>query len=396
MTTPENCPVVLMVMLCMRCSLGGAEKRYARVFKMLVAQPGARHKLLINRAMLALLEAAGIFSQAQAPHLIVLDPPFRRLVRAENAGGLIGRWLRFVLTALDVLWFIWQYGRVVGRLQPDVVHPLLTGMYLSLPVMLFKQNIRYVMSDYSTLFRPREYMHTARSVDIAAGLKRYALQRCHAIDALTPSIRDNLLARDIDDAKIHVAPCSFTDVSLCKPAEHRARWVVFVARLIEYKNPLLFARAIPKILEQAPDARFYILGRGPLQAELESLVRSLDIDACTTIRFDPRPTQILNQSSIFVSLQAADNYPSQSLLEAMACGNAIVATDVGETWRLVDETNGARVPASSEAIAGAIVRLLNDPQLPQYQRASRERVLNQHTPERFFDYIAGVYWNPED
>ena len=55
-------PTVLMVMLCLRCTLGGAEKRYARFFELLVAQAGGHHRLLINRSMLTLLQAAGILT----------------------------------------------------------------------------------------------------------------------------------------------------------------------------------------------------------------------------------------------------------------------------------------------------------------------------------------------
>ena len=96
-------------------------------------------------------------------------------------------------------------------------------------------------------------------------------------------------------------------------------------------------------------------------------------------------------SSIFVSLQEGENYPSQSLLEAMACGNAIVATDVGETWRLVDAQNGTRVVPEANAVASAIVALFNDPQLAQRQVTSRRRVSEEHTPERFLAYMSKIY-----
>jgi glycosyltransferase involved in cell wall biosynthesis len=124
---------------------------------------------------------------------------------------------------------------------------------------------------------------------------------------------------------------------------------------------------------------------------LEALIQESNITDHVTIRFEPRPTRILNRSSIFVSLQILENYPSQSLLEAMACGNAVVATDIGETWRLVDEKNGIRIPSSPEALADAIVNLLDDPHLSRKQQASRQRVLSEHTPERFFRHITHVY-----
>ena len=47
------------------------------------------------------------------------------------------------------------------------------------------------------------------------------------------------------------------------------------------------------------------------------------------------------RASVFVSCQRHENLGSSSLLEAMASGDAVVATDVGQTWRIVDERVGA-------------------------------------------------------
>jgi len=381
-------PSVLMIMLCMRCGLGGAEKRYARLFEMLVAQPGARHKLLINRSMLNLLQAAGILLQHE-PYLIVLEPPFRRYAQSRGAHWL-SRLLHPVMWLLDALWYAWQCWRVIRRYKPKVVHPLLTGVYLSLPGLLLHPGVRHVMSAYSYQF---ESYRDKRILGISLGatIKRSVMRRCHAIDTLSLSIRDDLVRRRVDSAKIQVAPCSFTDFALCQPAPRKKKWVVFLGSFVEIKNPLLLAQAIPKVVAQSSDVHFFFLGEGHLQSRLEHLVQDLHIANYVTIRFDPNPTQVLNQSSIFVSLQAEENYPSQSLLEAMACRNAIVATDVGETWRLVDEANGSRVPPTVDAVADAITRLLKDPLLTQRGLVSRQRVLSEHTSERFFAYIANLY-----
>jgi glycosyltransferase involved in cell wall biosynthesis len=197
--------------------------------------------------------------------------------------------------------------------------------------------------------------------------------------------------RGIGQEKIHVAPCSFTDLSLCRPAPVREKAVVFLARFVAIKNPLLLVQAIPAILQAHPEVRFYFLGEGALEGEIRHQIGALDVQAQVVVRFDLNPTQVLNRSSIFVSLQEGENYPSQSLLEAMACGNAVVATDVGETWRLVDEQNGKRVAPEPDAVANAVTALFNDPQLAYRQAASRHRVLAEHSPERVFEHISKVY-----
>ena len=369
----------------MRCTLGGAEKRYARVFEMLVDQTDGQHRLLINRSMLDILQDANILIDYE-PHLIVLEPPFRRRFQDYK----ILRSLKLFFSLLDTLWYTGQCWHVIRRCKPDVVHPLLTGIYFSLPALILHPHIGLMMSAYSSKFIS-ERDKRVLGIPVGATLKRWAMRRSHVVDALRGAIRDDLIDRGISEAKVIAAPCSFTDISRCQPASKREKWIVFLGRFIENKAPLLLARSIPQVIARYPDAHFYLLGEGYLQGRLESLVHELGIVDYVTIRFEPHPTKILNRSSIFVSLQVLENYPSQSLLEAMACGNAIVATDVGETWRLVDEQNGVRIPATKDALADAIIQLLNDSELSQKQRASRQRVFSEHTPERFFHYITQVY-----
>lgn len=372
-------------MLCLRCTLGGAEKRYARVFEMLVERTEGKHQLLINRPMLILLREADILTGCE-PYLIVLEPPFRRLIPAGDMPHLLGQ----PLNLLAGLWYTYECWRIICRVKPDIVHPLLTGIYFTLPALLLHPRIGHVMSAYSSQF-VSERDRRVLGIPVRATVKRWAMQYSHAIDALSKSIRQDLVGRGINESKILTAPCSFTDTSRCHPGGRRERWIVFVGRFIEEKAPLLLARAIPRVLARYPDVHFYFLGRGYLERELRALVDELAICEHVTIRFEPRPMKILSRSTIFVSLQVTENYPSQSLLEAMACGNAIVATDVGETWRLVDKQNGIRIPPTEEALADAILQLLGNPQLGQKQKASRERVLSQHTPDRFFEHIAQVY-----
>ncbi len=190
-----------------------------------------------------------------------------------------------------------------------------------------------------------------------------------------------------------MAPGPFTDFLLCQPEETKQPWVVFLGRFVSIKNPLLLVDAIPAVLLQFPETHFYFLGRGELESEILAKVQALGVSEQVTIRFEPKPTQILSESSIFVSLQSEENYPSQSLLEAMACANAIVATDVGDTWRLVDDQNGLRVQPSADAIAEGIIQLLENPNLRKLGEDSRQRILEEYSTERYFHYIIDAYRN---
>jgi glycosyltransferase involved in cell wall biosynthesis len=63
-----------------------------------------------------------------------------------------------------------------------------------------------------------------------------------------------------------------------------------------------------------------------------------------------------------VSLQTDNNYPSQAVLEAMACGNAIIATDVGDTRMFVNEQNGWLIEHGVEPLVEAVRHCLKNQQ----------------------------------
>jgi glycosyltransferase involved in cell wall biosynthesis len=108
-------------------------------------------------------------------------------------------------------------------------------------------------------------------------------------------------------------------------------------------------------------------------------------------RFEAHPEAVLAKALVFATLQR-ENYPSQALLEAMACGCAIVATDTGQTRRLVDDSVGRLAPVQPEAVAQAIAELLDHPDRAEAMgRAARQRVLAQHTVAAYADFVTGLY-----
>jgi glycosyltransferase involved in cell wall biosynthesis len=144
---------------------------------------------------------------------------------------------------------------------------------------------------------------------------------------------------------------------------------VFAGRFAEGdpKNAIRFVQAIPSIHRAASNAgvpalRFFLLGNGVLERDIRSILSHPDYrDIDITVRFEQSPDDVLKHSKVFVSIQKESNYPSKSLLEAIACGNLPVVTDVGETRLIAAPEFSEYVSGnvSSEDLAAAIVKLLS-------------------------------------
>ena len=122
----------------------------------------------------------------------------------------------------------------------------------------------------------------------------------------------------------------------------------------------------------------HVCGSGPLQLNIAGAKVYSSVD----------PFEVLSRAKISLSLQPLGNYPSQVVLESMASGCAIIATDTGETRKFLDESCAILIPYDSEALFRAIESLLSNPERRErLGKAARVKVLSEHTIERYANYF---------
>jgi glycosyltransferase involved in cell wall biosynthesis len=128
----------------------------------------------------------------------------------------------------------------------------------------------------------------------------------------------------------------------------------------------IFIKAAAAILPRFPDVSFSIAGAVLEQdyfAELQSLVQDLNLSRHFTFAGNVDDLkQYLSAADIFVLPSRSEGF-SNAIVEAMAAGLPVVATDVGGNAEAVKEgASGFLVPPENpEALATAISQLLSDP-----------------------------------
>jgi len=167
-----------------------------------------------------------------------------------------------------------------------------------------------------------------------------------------------------------------------------------VANLRPVKNIDGLLGAARSVCNRDSRVTFAIAGDGEQRAELEQLRRTLELEHCVAfIGSIADVPQFLSTLDIAV-LPSHSEGMSNALLEFMAAGRAIVATDVGANARLLDSgVCGLLVaPGDSAGLAAAINRLIADPVLAQQLGAkARSRVetsfSRQSMCRRFEDFF---------
>jgi sugar transferase (PEP-CTERM/EpsH1 system associated) len=173
-----------------------------------------------------------------------------------------------------------------------------------------------------------------------------------------------------------------------------------VGRMQAVKDPLNLVDAFLRLRELCPatwpQLRLVMLGGGPLlEAARERLTQAGVADQAWLPGDRSDVAQLLPQFDIFALPSQAEGI-SNTLLEAMACGCAPVATDVGGNPELVKEGeggNGLLVPSQdSGALANALARLVNEPVLRQrLGAASLARVRAEFSLDSMVNAYARLY-----
>ncbi|PYR56156.1 MAG: hypothetical protein DMF91_22570, partial [Acidobacteria bacterium] len=280
-----------------------------------------------------------------------------------------------------------RLSRVIKRLTPDVIHAhdphgvAMAGLALSLgsggaqqgraPALVASRRVDFHLKGNS--FSRWKY----RQVDCFIAASN-AIRELLVADGV-PAAQTVVVHEGIDVEHVAAAPPVNVHEAFWLP--HQAPVVGNVAALVPHKGQRHLVEAAQLVVREIPDARFVILGEGELRDHLERQVREHHLDGCIK-GFD-----LFAMSSVTEGL-------GTSILDAMACSRAVVATRAGGIPEIVEDggTGVLVAPRDHTAMAEAIVRLLRDDALRrQMGDAGFARVHARFTVERMVAETAAVY-----
>jgi sugar transferase (PEP-CTERM/EpsH1 system associated) len=298
--------------------------------------------------------------------------------------------------------------RIFRALGPAVVHTRnLAPLEAVVPAWAARVPVRvhgeHGWSIQDTEGRRRRYQLVRRAyrpfvtryVALSRQLEHYLVQQVGI-----PSTRISRILNGVDTSRFAPSPGVRVPIPGCPfPRAETDTWIVgTVGRMEAVKDPLSLARAFVRALELAPTLatrlRLVIVGAGPLSQEVASYLDRAALKGRVWLAGERGDVaEVMRGLDCFVLPSRAEG-TSNTILEAMATGLPVIATQVGGNAELIESgMTGTLVPAGSpETLARAIADYAADRATARrHAKAARRVAETRFSIDRMVSDYASMY-----
>ena len=369
---------VTYLMRCLGMMRGGGETQHLAWMRTL-RKRGVEVEIISGRP----LTTPAIYPPEQDLDTVTLCSPYMRnfVYRMGSTRGF-GRLSMWALHADEEMFCKLAFDRIMASpRQPDVVHAHALHQAPRLAVG------RWPVAVYLPGEPNRRYIPDLQQADalIADGWAARELPK--------------MIGKPVDRVDKGVDADVFTPDGGNLRAAHgleNARVVLCVSRLVPIKNLPMLLRAIAIARATDPGVRLVLIGEGPMQVQLEHQAQQLGIrHAVHFAGYVPQAATAdwYRSADVFALSSAFDNSPNV-VLEAMASGLPIVATDVGGLRDYVmTEEQGVLTPnGDAAAFAAALLSIIsNRERAHAIGRRNRDIAIRQYSWVASVDELLKVY-----
>lgn len=219
----------------------------------------------------------------------------------------------------------------------------------------------------------------------------------HLITAISNFLAERAKRLGVLEKNIIVTPNGVDLKEVPQQVEAIANRVICVARLSWEKGIDYLLKAWPEVLAKTNQAKLVLVGEGDKRAEIEELIRKLNIADSVELKGNLPHNQVLleiKKSEVFICPSLAEGL-GIVFIEAQACGVAAIGTRVGGIPDIITsgQTGLLIEPKNSSAIAKALIQLLTDKEFAGKLVAQAGLSVKKFAWPNIIERIDGIYQN---
>jgi len=274
---------------------------------------------------------------------------------------------------------LWDVHCLLRSVRPDILHTWLTQMDVIGGLLRRLHDVRWILSEGSSgLGYPRTFKTC---------LRRLLGSRADGIIANSRGGWEywrDLVGKDVAHAVISNS-IPWDEIATAHPGlplqldlNPQDKLIVHVGRLDAGKNVANLLLALQRLSRRGPSWKAVLCGDGPLLDQLQRLVRQLDLSERVVLAgYLPTVWSLLKRADLVATVSLFEGQPN-AVLEAMACGCPVVASDIPAHREFLDEGSAVFVdPRVPDVIATGIEDVLEAPEeAARRARAARDKAAN--------------------
>jgi len=288
--------------------------------------------------------------------------------------------------------------KILRNTKIDIVHHMFPSSAMSFSFLPLLSNMhKHCPFIFGPICGLKE---VPRSVVEGIGIKLHmaTVRRSHAVIVQTPLLKE-AYSRTVNADKIWVIPLGVDTnyFSPCKVRKEKESFeILTVASLLKAKGIDYLIKATPLVLSKHRNVRLRIIGDGPERSRLIQLVRRLNLQGKVIFEGYLPHSKLRDfywKASVFCLPTLREAF-GKVIIEAMACGKAVIATNTFGPSQIIDHMkDGIIVPsASSKALAEAILSLISDDKLRgNMEEMARRKAVKVYSWDRIAQKYHEVY-----
>lgn len=275
----------------------------------------------------------------------------------------------------------------LAKLKPDLVHAslILSPLDLKLPEICHSLGIPLVATFHPAFDRKRRNLSSSTQ-HFAYQVYAPRLANYDKVIVFSQIQRSLLIKLGVPPQRVAVIP-NGVDISRYAPGSSNIKKQLNADQLYVYQGRLAIEKNVESLLKgwraanMGSQNKLVIVGSGPLETSLRAYYADENIVWLGFVANEERRIEILQGADCFILPSLVEGL-SLSLLEAMACGTACVATDAGADGEVLDQ--GAGVILSTQKVSSQMQTLLplfrEHSEIPvMLGKKARLRVLERYT-----------------
>ena len=299
---------------------------------------------------------------------VVLTARFKKqLAEEEQQDGCLIKRMGFGLPfGLDKFYFMIFSPWLAIKLKPAIAHGVMES-YAGVALII----LRWLNKKIPTILSLQcgDLDHPKKQKKIPKWLWRKIHTTPDYITAISSFLAKRAERLRASSKNIFIIPNGFDVNELPPKGKIVEKRVVCVARLSWEKGVVYLIEALAEIKKIYPSAHLVLVGDGPAEEKIQSLVEKLGLADIVFFKgFLPHRVVLkeISQGEVFVCPSLAEGL-GNVFLEAQACGTPVIGTDVGGIPDIIQGGfNGLLIPAkNSQAIVEAVIKIFSDKNLAQ-------------------------------